>query len=152
MLNEKELSASFAGDIPSAYASTLVRGSCDGISSAIALLDQLIAILRSHLNEKITRRQRNSMARCEGDKDPWLLFAESQGLQSLSTMTSVSLASRDLTEETLSGYAIGDRLDTFSLTMGMGSLLPDACGCPQFSARLPLLGNDPFKYDGLYMK
>lgn len=152
MLNEKEFSASFVGGIPSVRASIFVRGSCHGINSAIALLDQLIAILRSHLNGKITRRQRNSMARREGDKDPWLLFAETQSLQSLCAMTNVSLASRDLNEETLSGYAIGDRLDTFSLTMGMGCLLPDACGCPQFSARLPLLGDDPFNHYGLYMK
>lgn len=130
ILGEIHPPASFVGVIPSMYATTLVQGSRDGISSAIALLDQLMTVLQSYL-ESTTR---SVMVASSGDKpgqDPWRLVAENQLLE---TNTSQSPRLKELEDSDLSIYAIGDLLDKFSLTMGMGSLSPDACGCPQFSA------------------
>ncbi|KAJ6011991.1 hypothetical protein N7522_002346 [Penicillium canescens] len=130
MLGEINPPASFVGVIPSMYATTLVQGSRNGISSAIALLNQLMTVLQSYLE----RTTRSVMIASPGDKpeqDPWRLVAENQSLE---PNTSQSPRLKELEDPDLSTYAIGDLLDKFSLTMGMGSLSPDACGCPQFSA------------------
>ncbi|KAJ5818458.1 transcriptional regulator family: Fungal Specific TF [Penicillium riverlandense] len=125
--------ASFVGVIPSMYATTLVQGSRYSISSAIALLDQLKNMLQSHLKRRIKPRQTISMASFDSkqEEDPWRLFAENQALNNNRSQRPLSQDPEDLD---LSIYDIEDRLDKFSLTMGMGSLLPDTCGCPQFSA------------------
>ncbi|KAI2695449.1 transcriptional regulator family: Fungal Specific TF [Penicillium roqueforti] len=132
MLMETDPPASFVGVIPSTYATTLVQGTRDGINSAVALLDQLMTLLKSHLN-----RNTNPILMADFDdkhqEDPWRLFA---GVQALKTNTNQSLLSRDQKDPGLSIYAVRDQLDKFSLTMGMGSLLPDACGCPQFLAHI----------------
>jgi hypothetical protein len=130
ILGEIHPPASFVGVIPSMYATTLVQGSRDGISFAIALLDQLMTVLQSYLE----RTTRSVMIGSPGDKpeqDPWRLVAKNQSVEPNTTQ---SPRLKELEDPDLSTYAIGDLLDKFSLTMGMGSLSPDACGCPQFSA------------------
>lgn len=127
---KKESLASLTGVIPSMYAATLVQGSCDGISSAIALLDQLTTlILRSCPNRWIEQQQLHSMRAFHREHDGYqpCLFQENQSDQ-LPVL-------RDSEVLEASAYAIGDRLDKFSLTMGMSSLSADVCGCPQLSAR-----------------
>ena len=121
--------ASFVGVIPSMHATTLAQGSRDGINSAIALLDQLMTVLQSYL-ERTTRNVTIASSGNKQEQDPWRLVAESP----LENNTSQHLRFKEPEDPDLSTYAIGDLLDKFSLTMGMGSLSPDACGCPQFSA------------------
>jgi hypothetical protein len=133
LLLAKEPPAYFVGVIPSTYATTLVQGSRDGISSAVALLDQLMTMLQSYRNGRVKLRQTNSRVEFGGehDKGAWRLFADNQALDIKMGQPRVLQGSEDPDPST---YDIGDRLDKFSLTMGMGSLLPDVCGCPQLSA------------------
>ncbi|KAJ5395315.1 uncharacterized protein N7487_009618 [Penicillium crustosum] len=132
MLMETNPPASFVGVIPPTYATTLVQGTRHGINSAVALLDQLMTLLKSCLD----RGTKPILVPDFDDKsqeDQWRLFA---GLQAPNTKTDQPPLSRDSEDPSLAIYAIGNQLDKFSLTMGMGSLSPDACGCPQFSARI----------------
>lgn len=124
--------ASFVGVIPLAYATTLVQGTRHGINSAVALLDQLMTLLKSCLN----RGTKPIMVADFDDQsqgDQRRLFA---GLQALKPNTNQSPLSQDSEDPSFSIYTIGDQPEESSLTMGMGSLSPDACGCPQFSARI----------------
>ncbi|KAJ5193079.1 hypothetical protein N7449_009221 [Penicillium cf. viridicatum] len=132
MLVETDPPASFVGVIPPTYATTLVQGTRHGINSAAALLDQLMTLLKSCLN-KGTKPILVADFDDKPQEDQWRLFA---GLQALKANTNQSPLSQDSEDPSLAIYAIGDQLDKFSLTMGMGNLSPDACGCPQFSARI----------------
>ncbi|KAL5041485.1 hypothetical protein BDW71DRAFT_167239 [Aspergillus fruticulosus] len=128
MLETNDPPASFVGVIPVVHARTLVQQSRDGINFAIALIDQLITTLKSHLSRrtnKITSRRSY-----KPEEDPWRCAAQSQPKPHTSRLT----APRVSEEVDLSALGVRDHLDNFSLTMGIGSLLPDACGCPQFSA------------------
>ncbi|KAJ5922731.1 hypothetical protein N7516_010434 [Penicillium verrucosum] len=132
ILVETNAPGSFVGVIPQRYATTLVQGTRHGINSAVALLDQLMTLLKSCLN-----RGTNPIQVADFDykpqEDQWRLFA---GLQALKPNTNQLPLSPNSEDPSLATHAIGDKLDKFSLTMGMGSLTPDACGCPQLSARI----------------
>ncbi|KAL2802310.1 hypothetical protein BJX63DRAFT_426143 [Aspergillus granulosus] len=132
MLETNNPSASFIGVIQPIHAGTLVQQSRNGINFAIALIDQLMTMLRSHL----ARRKSTLPSECSDDSQqgPWRLIARYQTSRSNTPLP----ASRDLEDLDLNVFSIKDQLDKFSLTMGMGSLLPDACGCPQFSAHRSL--------------
>ncbi|KAJ5531271.1 hypothetical protein N7527_004664 [Penicillium freii] len=132
ILKDTNPPASFVGVIPLAYATTLVQGTRHGIHSAVALLDQLMTLLQSCLNRG-TKPILVADFDDQSQGDQRRLFA---GLQALKTNTNQSPLSQDSEDPSFSIYTIGDQLDKFSLTMGMGSLSPDACGCPQFSARI----------------
>ncbi|KAL4863360.1 hypothetical protein BDV12DRAFT_177539 [Aspergillus spectabilis] len=132
MLETNDPPASFVGVIPAIYAGTLVQHSRDGINFAIALIDQLMTVLRSHLSRRTSTL--TSICSDKSEKDPWRLVAQNQ-----TTRFNAQLpASRVPEDLDLSAFGVKDQLDKFSLTMGMGSLLPDACGCPQFSAHKSL--------------
>ncbi|KAL4732839.1 hypothetical protein BDV11DRAFT_201238 [Aspergillus similis] len=128
LLETNDPPVSFVGVIPVVHARTLVQQSRDGINFAIALINQLMTMLRSHLS----RRTNNITGRhsYKPEEDPWRRVAQNQH----KSQTRQLPASRVSEEVDLSALDVRDRLDNFSLTMGMGSLLPDACGCPQFSA------------------
>lgn len=131
---ERESISSLAGAIPFMYATTLVQGTCNGISSAVALLDQVVSVLQSSPNRRIENRL-VPPTRCpigEHNAYPWCPSAEDP---SLGTGADRLLVLRDSEVSEAGAYAIGDRLDKFSLTMGMGTLSADVCGWPQLSAR-----------------
>ncbi|KAL4913999.1 hypothetical protein BDW62DRAFT_220328 [Aspergillus aurantiobrunneus] len=136
---------SFVGVIPSVHATALTQGSRDGISSAIALLDQLIVVLQSHLHRKSVSG--SNTAPKNTSEDPWFLVSQRQAATNLMGRS----VPRNLEDLDPSDYIVGDQLDRFSLTTGMGSLLPDACGCPQFSAHkpIPYAGSSPANDHGL---
>lgn len=126
---KRESLASLTGAIPSMYATTLVQGSCDGISSAIALLDQLTSMLQACSNQRIEEQQTRPIREFHDEHGK---YSECPSPENQSNQL---LVPRDSEVFEASAYAIGDRLDKFSLTMGMSSLSADVCGCPQFSAR-----------------
>lgn len=128
-LEENHPPASFIGEVPEAFAPTLVQGSRDGVDSAIALLNQLTTMLQSHVN-----RRANALSAPgppNNTSDPWRIVARRPAVGDTASQSPDPPHSEDLNP---SAYVFGDALDKFSLTMGMGSLMPDACGCPQFSA------------------
>jgi hypothetical protein len=134
MLPATELPANFVGVIPSQYATTLVQASRESINTAVVLLDHLLATLLSisgcsnepqwfgstvHIvNMHNDQSKHHSTTRHAAD----LLPNQQCG------------SFRDPEGADPDTYAIGDRLDRFSLTMGLGSLSLDACGIPQLSA------------------
>jgi hypothetical protein len=132
MLETNQPPASFIGVIPATYAGTLVQQSRDGINFAIALIDQLITILRSDL----ARRNATPISGCPDTlaQSAWCAITHYQTSRPKTPLP----GSRDLRNLDPNMFGIEYRLDEFSLTMGMGSLLPDACGCPQFSAHKSL--------------
>jgi hypothetical protein len=121
----------FVGVIPSRHATTLVQASHACIDSAIALLDHLSATLQSDSGASAKSQYRvHSMTM---HNDPvWHLPTKKNRLEIRQSQEAGSF--RDSEDLNPHKYAIGDRLDRFSLTMGMGSLLPNACGIPQLSA------------------
>jgi hypothetical protein len=133
MLETNHPLPSFIGVIPAIYGGTLVQQSRDGITFAIALIDQLTAILRSHLargtSTLMSGRTDNS------GQGSWHRMTRYQSSRSNTPPLAAPSNTKDLE---LSTFGVKDQLDKFSLTMGMGSLLPDACGCPQFSAHQSL--------------
>ncbi|KAJ0415793.1 hypothetical protein BJY00DRAFT_251795 [Aspergillus carlsbadensis] len=132
MLETNQPPQSFIGVIPKIYAGTLVQQSRDGINFAIALIDQLMAILRSHL-----ARRTNTVTSGHHDnpgQSSWSAIARYQTSRSHAPLP----APRESDDLDLNTFGVKDQLDKFSLTMGMGCLLPDACGCPQFSAHKSL--------------
>ncbi|KAL4864450.1 hypothetical protein BDV12DRAFT_188882 [Aspergillus spectabilis] len=128
MVEEFYPAATLTGAIPPIYATTIVQGSRNGISSAIALLDQLTTILQTHSRGRPLAVLTASYYKLE--EDPWRLAAESQAVKFNRNQSSTSRQSED---PDLRAYVSGNQLDQFSLTTGMGSLLPDTCSCPQFS-------------------
>ncbi|KAL3485286.1 hypothetical protein BJX62DRAFT_247737 [Aspergillus germanicus] len=128
MLETNDPPPSFIGVIPATYAGTLVQQSRDGINFAIALIDQLTVILRSH----VARTASTPTGGCWDDSEQgsWRRITRYQSSRSYTLLP----ASRDLRKLDPNTFGVEYQLDEFSLTMGMGSLLPDACGCPQFSA------------------
>lgn len=131
---KEESISSLTGAIPSIYATTLVQGSCDAISSAIALLDRLTPGLDSCSNRKIEKQLVYSTKELHGEHNAYP-FCFSPEEQSLGTSTGQLRNTPDSEDFEASVYAIGDRLDKFSLTMGMGTLSAEVCDWPQFSAR-----------------
>ena len=109
----------------------LVHASRDCIKSAILLLEQLAATLQS-LSQCST--EVSSVAGHGGiyNDQVWRLSKE-RIIPAIQT-TSKSGGFRGPEDTDPGTYAIGDRLDHFSLTMGMGSLSLDACGIPQLFA------------------
>ncbi|CEJ62245.1 hypothetical protein PMG11_10748 [Penicillium brasilianum] len=126
-----EPSANFIGVIPSRHVTTLVRASHDCIKFAIVLLDHLENTLQSI---SMCSTEASSTARRGGlhNDQVWRLSRERSIPASQTTPQSGS--SRGLGDTYAGTYAIGDRLDHFSLTMGLGSLSLDARGIPQLSA------------------
>lgn len=133
ILSAPEPSANFIGVIPSRYATTWVQGSRGGVASAIAFLDHLVTTLQSISGCYIKSQWSGSAVRLVGMHDDQALHL-SANRRALGGPVSQSCVIKDSEDMNLDTYAIGDRLDQFSLTMGMGSLLPDACGFPPFSA------------------
>lgn len=127
-LEENRPPASFIGEVPEATAPTLVQGSRDGVDSAIALLDQLTTMLQYHVNRRANAL--SAPGSLNNPSDPWRIVAR----RPAGGTASQSPDPPHPEEPNPSTYVVGDRMDKFSLTMGMGSLAPDACGCPQFSA------------------
>ncbi|OJJ05860.1 hypothetical protein ASPVEDRAFT_75104 [Aspergillus versicolor CBS 583.65] len=126
-LEENRPPPSFIGEIPEATAPTLVQGSRGGVDSAIALLNQLTTMLQSHVNGRANAL--SGPASLNNRSDPWRIVAMRPAVGSASQSPDPAHL-----EPNPSTYVVGDQMDKFSLTMGMGSLAPDACGCPQFSA------------------
>lgn len=91
MLMETAPPASFVGVIPPTYATTLVQGTRHGINSAVALLDQLMTLLKSCLN-KGTKPILVADFDDKPQEDQWRLFA---GLQALKANTNQSPLSQD---------------------------------------------------------
>lgn len=130
-LSTTEPSANFIGVIPSRHATTLVHGSRDCIKSALVLLDHLGATLQPL---SVCSTALSSTARRGGMNNDQVWCLSKQGSTPASQPTPQSGSFRDPEDTDPGTYAIGDRLDHFSLTMGMGSLSLDACGIPQLSA------------------
>lgn len=129
-LEENHPPPSFIGEVPEAFAPTLVQGSRDGIDSAIALLNQLTTMVQSHVNSRA--HALSAPGPSNNPPDPWRIVARRRpAVVDTASHWPDPPHSEDLNP---SAYVFGDVLDKFSLTMGMGSLAPDACGCPQFSA------------------
>ncbi|KAL2843191.1 hypothetical protein BJY01DRAFT_215996 [Aspergillus pseudoustus] len=129
MLETNDPDPSFVGVIPSIHAGPLVQQSRDGLSFAISLVDQLLAMLRAHLARRTGEIPENS------GHDSWHLTTQYHTSRSKSPLPASRTNSEDLD---LDSRDVQDQLDKFSLTMGLGSLLPDACGCPQFAAHKSL--------------
>ncbi|KAL3444135.1 hypothetical protein BJX65DRAFT_297784 [Aspergillus insuetus] len=129
MLETNDPPASFIGVIPATYAGTLVQQSRDGINFAIALIDQLTVILRSHPARRTTITLASGCPDISG-QSTWHRITQYERPSSYTPLP----AYRDSKDVDPNTFSVKDQLDKFSLTMGMGSLLPDACGCPQFSA------------------
>jgi hypothetical protein len=129
MLETNDPPPSFIGVIPATYAGTLVQQSWDGINFAIALIDQLTVILRSHIARTTTSNLKSGCP-AHSEQSSWHRITRYQTSRSNTPLP----APRDSRILDLNSFGVKDQLDKFSLTMGMGSLLPDACGCPQFSA------------------
>ncbi|KAL4755891.1 Zn(II)2Cys6 transcription factor [Aspergillus foveolatus] len=132
MLETNDPPVSFVGVIPAEHARTLVLQSRDGIKFAIALINRLMTMLQSYLSWRTSNVTYGHPYKPE--EDPWRHVARNQPKSHTSRLP----ASRVLEEVDLSALGVRDHLDNFSLTMGIGSLLPDACGCPQFSAHQSL--------------
>ncbi|KAJ5900464.1 uncharacterized protein N7473_004534 [Penicillium subrubescens] len=133
MLSSTEPSPHFVGVMPSMYATTWVQGTCEGVASAVAFLDHLLATLGT-ISRCFTLSQSSGLViRNGGNHDDQALYLSTipQTPVGLTTQSSANKHSEDID---LESYDIGDRLDRFSLTMGMGSLLPATCGFPAFSA------------------
>ncbi|KAL5360657.1 hypothetical protein BJX96DRAFT_165322 [Aspergillus floccosus] len=84
---------------------SMTRLTLVGVNIALALLDQLSIVLESDTERKLARQQASLALRprIEEVRDPWRTSAEKYS-------------------------PIGDRLDTFSLTMGIGSILRRPAG------------------------
>jgi hypothetical protein len=133
MLSSTEPSPQVVGVMPSIYATTWVQGTCEGVASAIAFLDHLLATLGT-LSKCCTHSKSSGLViRNGGSHDDQALHL-STAAQTPVGLTTQSSANKHPEDIDLDSYAIGDRLDRFSLTMGMGSLLPASCGFPAFSA------------------
>lgn len=133
-LSATEPPASFVGVIPSRHATTLVQASRGCIDSAIALLDRLLATLQSDpgLSAKF-QSLGSTVHNFTVDNDQvWHLSAKKSRLEIRPSQQAGRF--RDSDDPNPRKYAIEDQLDRFSLTMGMGSLLPNVCGIPQLSA------------------
>jgi hypothetical protein len=127
-LDATEPSANFIGVIPSRHVPTLVQASHECIKFAIVLLDHLKTTLKSL---SMCSAEVSSTAR-RGNDQIWRLSRERSTPASQKTPQSGSPC--DLGDTYAGIYAIGDRLDRFSLTMGLGSLSLDARGIPQLAA------------------
>jgi hypothetical protein len=133
MISLAEPSPRFVGVIPSIYATAWLQGSREGVISAITFLDHLVTTLQT-ISEFYAKSQcSGSVVRPDSTHDDHALhFPPTQrALGGPATQAPVIKHPEDID---LDSYAIGDRMDRFSLTMGMGSLLPAACGFPPFSA------------------
>jgi hypothetical protein len=133
-LSATEPPAGFVGVIPSRHATTLVQGSRGCIDSAIALLDRLLAALQTDSRGFANFQSPGSTIHSitMHNDQVWPFPTKKSGLEIPPSQQAVIF--RDSEDVNPCKYAIGDRLDRFSLTMGMGSLLPNSCGIPQLSA------------------
>ena len=130
ILASTEPSPHSVGVIPPMYATAWLQGSREGVTSAIAFLDHLVTIL-----------QKSDSVICLGDTHDDQALHLATTTRALDGPASESCATKDSDHIHLDTYAIGDQLDQFSLTMGMGSLLPAACGFPTFSAHETIPGH-----------
>lgn len=109
---ETPSASSFAGSIPPAHVASLAKLSSEGISAAVALLDQLSTLLRSHFRRvlSISQYQSGFMTELNGAslKDPWYA-----GANRLARTTAV---------EASKACPMGNQLDRFSVSMGMLSI------------------------------
>lgn len=106
-----QLSASFAGSIPPAHVASLAKLSSEGIGAAVALLDQLSTLLRSHLHRVLPQYQSGykkdfHQASLE---NPWYAATNRVG-------TASGVGAR---LETSDACRMGNELDRFSVSMGM---------------------------------
>jgi hypothetical protein len=134
MLSATKPPAGFVGVIPSRHATTLVHGSRGCIDSAIALLDRLLAALPTDSRDFANSQSLGSIIQSitMHNDQVWQFPTKKSRLEIPPSQRAGSFRySQDANPRK---YAIGDRLDRFSLTMGMGSLLPNSCGIPQLSA------------------
>lgn len=123
MLASTDPSPHSVGVIPAMHATAWLRGSREGVTSAIAFLDYLATILH----------RPGSMIRPGDTRDDHALSLPTAS-RALDGSAGESYSSKDSDHIHLDTYAIGNQLDQFSLTMGMGSLLPASYGFPPFSA------------------
>ncbi|KAL3455011.1 hypothetical protein BJX64DRAFT_94351 [Aspergillus heterothallicus] len=130
MLETNDPAPSFIGVIPPIYAGTLVQQSRGGLSFAIALIDQLLTMLRTHLAQRTKASTSGGFLESSG-RSSWHL---TERYHTAMSKTPSRPALRNSDDSGLDSPGAKAQLDQFSLTMGLGSLLPDACGCPQFAA------------------
>lgn len=106
-----QLSASFAGSIPPAHVASLAKLSSEGIGAAVALLDQLSTLLRSHLHRVLPQYQSGYMKDFHqaSPEDPWYAATNRLG-------TAAGVGAR---LETSDACRMGNELDRFSVSMGM---------------------------------
>ncbi|BCS30564.1 uncharacterized protein APUU_80867S [Aspergillus puulaauensis] len=105
-----QLSASFAGSIPPAHVASLAKLSSEGIGAAVALLDQLGTLLRSHLHRVLPQYQSGWKKDFHqaNPEDPWYAATNRLG-------TAAGVGARLESD----ACRMGNELDRFSVSMGM---------------------------------
>lgn len=103
--------------ISTVQACKLASWSCRGIASAVAVLDQLTSLLLSN-------KQRTSMQKANGInvRDPWRIFPQRIGMEVDGQDYSQRGPSQSMPAVPSTPTVVGDRLDRFSLTMGVLSV------------------------------
>lgn len=108
---ELQLLEGFAGPIPSARVASLVKMSSEGISAAVALLDQLITLLRSHLHRVFSHQVGYTQdVYAASTENPWAAVTNR-----LRTTGGARLEEPD-------ACPMDGQLDRFSVSMGMLSI------------------------------
>lgn len=105
------------------YMKSMTRLTIVGVNTALALLDQLSTVLESDTERKVARRTCIVLGpRTAEVRDPWRKSAEKYFLCGTNDSSDIG---DDITNLSSTMKPIGDRLDTFSLTMGIGSIPPE---------------------------
>lgn len=114
-------------DISPTYMKSMTRLTLVGLNTALALLDNLSTVLESDSERKLAQHQASLALGVwiEKVQDPWRISAERYSMCLRDELHDIG---DDITSISSTMQPIGDRLDTFSLTMGIGSILQNQSG------------------------
>ncbi|KAL3467465.1 hypothetical protein BJX64DRAFT_143065 [Aspergillus heterothallicus] len=107
--------------VPPSYVRSLAQLTCGGIDSSTAMLVQLTNVLESDRDQR-DRTAKPSLA-AQHRKNPWQVpLAQTVDISSDRPWKLVRNDSTDLPKSSVNIQSIGDRLDKFSLNMGVASM------------------------------
>ncbi|KAL2858161.1 hypothetical protein BJX68DRAFT_228035 [Aspergillus pseudodeflectus] len=113
--------AASSQSIPPSYVRSLAQLTCGGIDSSLAMLDQLTSVLRSDRDRR--GRANTASPAANYQKNPWYVpLRQESKMYNECPLKTVQDDSPKSPNPSVNVQSIGDRLDKFSLNMGVASM------------------------------